>query len=99
MRQYGRDNVEYDEFYSAWMKRLARMHGLDELRSKLCGNKSVAHEAGLKHLKQIQKTSSMQGNSAGRAHARNSVAAAGAYSIALEGAIEIHELFPEEAKQ
>jgi hypothetical protein len=39
----------------------------------------------------------MSGQSARRAHARNCVAAAGDELIAIRGAIEIHELFPEHA--
>lgn len=99
MRQYGRDDVEYETWYSAWMKRLAKANTKPELEKMYSGKKVDAINAGVRHLKTIEKTGSMRGNSMARAHARNVCAAAGDYAIALNGAIEIHELFPEEAKQ
>lgn len=99
MRQYERGDVEYSDFYSTWMKSLAKAKTKQELEALLYGKKKEVNAAAHRHLKAIERTSSMSGNSMARAHARNSVAAAGEYAIALGGAIEIHELFPEEAKQ
>lgn len=65
----------------------------------LDGKQCEARGASESHLKAIQATGSMQGNSSRRAHARNVAAAAGETIIAIKGAIEIHELFPEHAKQ
>lgn len=98
MRQYEREDVEYETWYSAWMKRLAKAHTKEELEAMSEGKKVAANNAAHQHLRAIQKSSSMGGNSMARAHSRNCVAAAGDYAIALDGAIEIHELFPEEAK-
>ena len=98
MRQYGRNDVEYKDWYSDWMKRLARRYSYEELSEQYeiaCGE---AYKHGMQHLKAIQKSTSMTGNSQHRAQARNCVAASGEYKIALSGAIEIHELFPEHAK-
>lgn len=98
VRQYGRDDVNYDDWYSQWMKDLASKHTLGELQSKLgVTNGETAKAAGV-HLRAIERTHSMTSNSAARAHSRNVVAASGDYSIAIRGAIEIHELFPEKAK-
>lgn len=99
MRKYGRDDVEYETWYSAWMKRLAKTHTKKELESIYESKKLDANKAAYSHLRAIQKSHSMNGNSMSRAHSRNCVSAAGDYKIALDGAIEIHELFPEEAKQ
>lgn len=98
-RQYGREDVDYATFYSPWMKRLAAVHSKPELEA-MAGSKSAeAQKAAASHLRAIQRTGSMQGNSATRAHARNSVSGAGDAACAARGAIEIHELFPEHAKQ
>jgi hypothetical protein len=99
MRQYEREDVEYETWYSSWMKRLAKAHTKEELEAMYEVKKADANKAAYKHLKAIQKSHSMSSNSMARAHSRNCVAAAGEYAIALDGAIEIHDLFPEEAKQ
>lgn len=99
MRQYGRDDVQFDTWYSDWMKRLAKNHTQSELEQMLVRNRCDAKSASKSHLESIQATGSMHGNSSRRAHARNVVAATGDTMIAIKGAIEIHELFPEFAKR
>lgn len=97
-RQYGRGDVEYATWYSSWMKALALLHTADELRQLERGASADALRGARSHLRAIQKTGSMTGNSQARAHARNVTSAAGDFGIAIRGAIEIHELFPEFAK-
>lgn len=96
--QYTRDDVDFETWYSAWMKQLAKHYTVAELEAKLYGAKKEASKAAVVHLRAIQRTHSMTSNSQARAHAHNVTAAAGDYAIALRGAIEIHKLFPEHAK-
>lgn len=98
MRQYGREDVEYASFYSSWMKDLAQQNTMPELETMLYGAAKTANVAARQHLAAIERTGSMQGNSSARAHRRNVTAAAGELRIAVAGAIEIHDLFPEHAK-
>jgi len=97
-RQYTRDDIDFETWYSSWMKRLARQYTIEELETELNGAEAEAAKAAQSHLRAIQHTHSMSSNSQSRAHARNTTAAAGDYAIALGGAIEIHQLFPEMAK-
>ena len=99
IRQYGRQDVNYDTWYSQWMKDLARNNSRAEIE-KLLGRKTkeVAAAASA-HLRAIDATTSMTSQSARRAHARNAVAAAGEYRAALNGALEIYDLFPEYTKE
>lgn len=99
MRQYEREDIDYEIWYSDWMKRLAKIHSLEELERQLYGRAAEANKASMAHLRAIEASSSMSSNSSRRAHARNTVAAAGDAAIALRGAIEIYELFPEHTKQ
>lgn len=98
MRKYGRNDVSYDSWYSDWSRRLASVNTMAELEDMLYGAKRDARVSAASHLRAISATCSMAGQSARRAHARNVTAAAGDYAIALSGALEIHELFPENAK-
>lgn len=98
-RQYGRDDVDYHTWYSDWMKRLAKHHTRAELEALLHGKESEVRSASRRHLSAIQDTSSMSGQSQRRAQTRNVVAAAGEYAIALRGALEIYDLFPEHTKE
>lgn len=97
-RQYTRDDVDFDSFYSGWMKTLAKTKTRSELESLLTGKRREAVVAANAHLRSIQATGSMQGQSMRRAHAGNVCAAAGDYAIAINGALEIYDLFPEFAK-
>lgn len=99
MRQYTREDIDYKTFYNPWMKSLAKTYNIAELEAKLYGAKKESEKASASHLRAIERTHSMQGNSQARAQTRNSAAASGDFALALRGAIEIHELFPEEAKQ
>jgi len=99
VRQYGRADVDYSTWYTPWMKQLARTYSRDQLELRLGKNRAEAPKAGESHLRAIGASSSMRGQSMRRAHARNIVTAVGDEAIALRGAIEIHELFPEEALQ
>ena len=94
-RQYSRDDVDYATWYSPWMRRLALTHTRGELERQLGASSGEAARAGQSHLRAIQATGSMAGQSARRAHSRNVVAAAGDTAIALRGALEIYDLFPE----
>lgn len=97
-RKYGREDVDYESFYSPWMKRLALAHTKAELERQLYGASAEASRAAKSHLRAVEASHSMSGQSMRRAHARNVTAAAGDTAIALRGAIEIHDLFPERAK-
>jgi hypothetical protein len=99
IRQYGRDDVTYETWYSPWMKQLAKNYTRTELEKRA----GVASENGSKaartHLRAIQATHSMTSNSQRRAQSGNSVAAAGEERIAINGALEIYDLFPEHTKE
>ena len=99
VRQYTREDIDFKTFYNPWMKSLAKTNTIAELEIKLYGAKKESTKAATSHLRAIERTHSMQGNSQSRAQTRNMLAAAGEFALALRGAIEIHELFPEEAKK
>jgi hypothetical protein len=98
-RQYGREDVDYRTWYSDWMKYLAQCYTRAELEVMLHGKRREASIASAQHLRAIQATTSMQGQSQRRARTRNVAAAAGEYAIALRGALEIYDLFPEHTKE
>ena len=75
-------------------KRMTRAEILRELGVASCESAKAAKA----HHNAIARSSSMSSNSQRRAQARNVVAAAGEYKIALSGALEIHDLFPEHGK-
>lgn len=95
MRQYSSEDVDYETWYSPWMKRLAKTHTRDELEFMLWGASAEATKAGYSHLRAIEASASMDGCASRRAALRNVVSAAGDKAIALRGAIEIYDLFPE----
>lgn len=95
MRQYERHDVDYETWYSPWMKRLAKTHTRAELEFMLLGASAEATKAGYSHLRAIEASASMDGCASRRAALRNVVSAAGDKAIALRGAIEIYDLFPE----
>lgn len=99
MRQYSRDDVRYETWYSDWMKTLAKRYTRGEIERLLGVNSVEISRSTRAHESAIKATGSMRGSSQRRAQSRNCVAAAGDYRIALKGAIEIHELFPEFAKK
>ena len=97
-RKYGRDDIEYETWYSEWMKGLAKRMTRDEVLRELGVASGESARAAKTHHDAIARSSSMSSNSQRRAQARNVVAAAGEYKIALSGALEIHDLFPEHGK-
>ena len=90
--------IDFDTWYSPWMKTLAANYSKEELENRLLKTKFAAKSAGLSHLNAIKATGSMTGSSARRAHARNVVSSLGEEAIAISGALEIHNFFPEKAK-
>ena len=99
MRQYERGDVNYETWYSIWMKQLAKQYTKAEIEAKLGMTQSTLEKASKQHLRAIEGTGSMTGNSQRRAQARNNVSASGDLKIALNGALEIYELFPEHTKE
>lgn len=96
-RQYSRDDVDYETWYSNWSRTLASNYTIRQLEERLYGVRAAGKKAAESHLRAIDATHSMQSQSARRAHTKNVVAASGDERLAIEGAIEIHELFPEHA--
>lgn len=80
------------------MKRLALTLTRAEIEGRLGIASASATKAAASHLRAIQATGSMTGNSQRRAHARNVTAAYGDEKIALSGALEIYDLFPQFTK-
>lgn len=95
--KYSRADVDYETWYSPWMKALAAQNSVSELRRMLSGADAAASSAARAHLRAIDRSHSMSSCSAARASMRNVSAAAGDKVIAIRGALEIHELFPEHA--
>lgn len=81
------------------MKLLARNHTRAEIAALLGVKTAEASNSARSHLRAIERTGSMGGNSQARAHSRNVTAAAGDYKIALVGALEIYDLFPQHTKE
>jgi len=77
------------------MKLLARTMTRDAIEAALGYSADKAKQAGLYHLRTIQKSGSNLANSSQRAKGVNAVAHMGEYRIALRGALEIYDLFPE----
>ena len=98
MYTYTREQINYDTWYSPWMKQLALNYTLAELERKLHGNRKRVGKETASHLRAIKSSTSMQSNSQRRAQSGNVVTATGDEMIALNGAIEIYELFPEHTK-
>lgn len=95
MRQYERSDIDYESWYSPWMKLLAKSRTRAELEFMLLGTSAEAAAAAHSHRRAIEASASMDGCASRRAALRNVVAAAGDKAIALRGALEIYELFPE----
>jgi hypothetical protein len=98
-RQYGREDVDYHTWYSDWMKMLARTKTRQELQEMYYGAAKEGKSATRAHLRTIEKTHSMQSQSQARSHMRNIVSASGDTKIAIDGALEIYDLFPEYTKE
>ena len=98
MYVYTREQINYDTWYSPWMKQLAQNYTLAELERKLHGNRKRVGREAASHLRAIDASVSMSSQSQRKAQSRNVLAATGDEMIAINGAIEIHELLPEHAK-
>lgn len=99
VRQYGRQDVSYDTWYGDWMKRLALTSTRAELEARIGKASAAGQKAARSHLRAIDATHSMQSNSQRRAQTGNVVAALGDERIAIGGALEIYDLFPEHTKE
>lgn len=96
-RKYGRNDVDYATWYSAWSKQLALTKTRAELEAMRDGAAAAGRAASRSHLRAIQRTTSMQSRSQARAQTGNVSAATGELRIAVSGALEIYDLFPEHA--
>lgn len=97
--QYGREDVDYHTWYGDWSKQMAKHMTRPEIERELGLASAAVSDAARQHLRAVQATTSMTGQSMRRAHARNVVKATGDRRIALRGALEIYYLFPEHTKQ
>jgi hypothetical protein len=70
-----------------------------ELEKRIGIASETASKAARSHLRAIQATHSMTSQSQRRAQSGNVVAAAGEEKIAIRGALEIYDLFPEWTKE
>ena len=87
----------YDE-YSEWSRLLAKNYSLGQLRARLAQVEHATEKAKGAHLRSIQNTTSMAGQSQRRAHSRNAMVGSYEESCALRDAIAIQESFPEHAQ-
>jgi hypothetical protein len=94
-RKYTRDDIEYDTWYNDWMKLLARTKTRQELNDMYYGASKTGKAAAKSHLNAMEKTGSQYNKCALRASMGNVVRAAGDTKIAIDGALEIYDLFPE----
>lgn len=99
IRQYGREDVDFETWYSPWSKQLAQNYTRAELEKRLGIASENSAKAARSHLRAIQATHSMTSQSQRRAQSGNVVAATGEEKIALRGALEIYDLFPEHTKK
>ena len=89
---------KYDE-YSTWSRWLAKDFTRPELEKKLIRLGGELSKASASHLRAVNKTTSMSGNSQSRAHSRNVVAGLGEERMAIENALELHDFYPNQCKQ
>jgi len=101
MRQYERKDVNYETWYSPWMRMLAKNNTLAELEAKLNGNRYQHKKESAAHLRAIESGGRGTGQTASaRTVKASSVSGArGDERIAIGGAIEIYALFPEHTKE
>jgi len=101
MRQYEREDVNYETWYSPWMRMLAKNNTLAELEAKLNGNRYQHKKESAAHLRAIESRvrGSMQTAAMRTAKAMNVSGARGEERLAIDGAIEIYALFPEHTKE
>lgn len=94
-----RETIDYDTWYSPWMKLLAKSSTLAELQARLGRNRGRVHKESMAHLRAVQATTSMSSQSQRRAQTGNVVRATGDEAIAIRGALEIYQIFPEHTKE
>jgi hypothetical protein len=97
-RQYGREDVSFDTWYSAWSKLLAKTYTRAELEKRAGIASDAGSKAARSHLRAIQATHSMTSQSQRRAQTGNVSRAVGEERMAITGALEIYDLFPEHTK-
>jgi len=97
-RKYNREDIDYDTWYSDWSKLIAKTKSLAEIQKELGVVDAEVGSAAKSHLRAIEKSTSMQGNSSSRAQSKNTLVGASERKIAFNGALEIYELFPEHTK-
>jgi hypothetical protein len=98
-RQYGREDVDYHTWYSDWMKMLARTKTRQELQEMYYGAAKEGKSAATSRLHALEQSGSQYSKSSVRASLGNVVRASGDTKIAIDGALEIYELFPEYTKE
>ena len=84
--------IDFETWYSPWMKLLARSYTAEELQAKLHDAEAQARVAAKNRFRVIWHTHTLDST-------RNISASDSDYAIILRGAIEIHRLFPEEASR
>lgn len=85
--------------YSEWARSLAASCSRKEIQKMLSAAGADLTRSVQSHLRAIQKTGSMQGNSGARAMSRNCVEGAGEKKRACENALEIYRFYPERTKE
>lgn len=84
------------EDYSAWARLLASSASdSKELQRRLVRAERATERAKEAHMRAVQRTTSMQGQSSRRAQTRSSMVASHEEANALRDALEIRRLFPE----
>ena len=92
--QYGRDDIDYETWYSKHSKELAATYTVAELRAKLGNARDVGEGYSRQWLSRRLRTQSDR--------VRNmaiDAGIAGQEASDIRSALEIHELFPEHACQ
>jgi hypothetical protein len=91
--------LNYETWYPDWSKQLALQYTKAELIDEFEKVGGALRASTASHLRAIEKSTSMQGNSQHRAQARNVVASQGEYKINLGCALDIYKNFPEHTKE
>ena len=87
--QYGRDEIDYDTWFSDQSKALAKDHTVDELRQMLGEASDDADRLSRANLEARNRATDRAQQT------YNAVAAEGQRALAVRGALRIHELFPD----
>lgn len=95
MRQYDRKDIDYETWYSPWMKQLAKSHTRADLELKLYGAFASVKSCVCSHSRAIAREDRRIACTQRLAQSSADVGVAGDTVIALRGALEIYDLFPE----